>query len=116
MRIHHIFLCIISQVAELEYEYEPGISLGNLEFGQHPQQPPASSPSSVNLLERPRSAANAAYSLSSAADNFKHCFFCGVDYESGRTRIEWYKSWQRGNSSTRMYVVCVQSHLGRKCL
>ncbi len=45
--------------ADLEFEYEPGISLSNLAFGQHGAQ----------LLEASCWPGN--------------CLFCGVDYETG---------------------------------
>ena len=44
--------------ADLEFEYEPGISLSNLEFGQQSEEPCWP----------------------------ENCLFCGVDYETGRPK------------------------------
>ena len=66
---------------ELEFEYEPGISLGNMEFGQSAggYRPPYQRRS---VLYSPAATSSAA----TAASLFNQsCFFCGVDYESGRT-------------------------------
>jgi hypothetical protein len=56
---------------ELEYEYEPGISLQSLEFGRQSEEPQfpdlsasTNSPRNSRLISR--------------------CPHCGVDYESGR--------------------------------
>ncbi len=54
-----------SDTDDLEYEYEPGISLSNLEFGR-----------SVDIQ---------ASDLATVFARTK-CPFCGSDYESGRTR------------------------------
>jgi hypothetical protein len=68
---------VVEEVAELEYEYEPGISLSSLEFGSQYQPQPLL----FQQQGRPASAATAAYSCMLYEN---HCFFCGVDYESGK--------------------------------
>ena len=65
---------------ELEFEYEPGISLGNMEFGQAGGYRPPYQRRSVLYSPAATSSAATAASLF----NEQSCFFCGVDYESGR--------------------------------
>ena len=65
----------------MEFEYEPGISLGSMEFGQaaagcrRPYQ-------RRSVLYSPSTTSSAATAAS--LFNEQSCFFCGVDYESGR--------------------------------
>lgn len=83
---------------ELEYEYEPGISLSNLEFGRHIDviNKHVKNPcESLGLPKRRRSemvmvhmnrmtsswASNA--SGNSAFQSSRRCLACGIDYESG---------------------------------
>ena len=68
---------------DLEYEYEPGISLHHMEFSRH-HQPAA------NLSTSMSAAGNEASNsvLLSSSSNHQHrqsrCIYCGVDYESGK--------------------------------
>ena len=65
---------------ELEFEYEPGISLGSMEFGQAGGYRPPYQRRSVLYCPSATSSTATAASLF----NETSCFFCGVDYESGR--------------------------------
>ena len=60
----------VDEAPELEFEYEPGISLGNTEFGQ------AAARSCRPSLD---------HSQDLGDGNVATCFLCGVNYETGRS-------------------------------
>lgn len=76
----------------LEFEYEPGISLSNLEFGQDRLR--RTSAASAPSLAGPTEGAPGSASVESAAALLEvetcwpeNCLFCGIDYETGESFI-----------------------------
>ncbi len=94
------------EAADLEFDFEPGISLGNLEFSQRIETETRRrlSLNDLQSLERSSSASVAAMTSSVASCWPESCLFCGIDYETGKLTFRIQLFW-----TSIMILTCLEN-------
>lgn len=68
---------------DLEYEYEPGISLHHMEFSRHTHHHQSDLLNTTSASNEPSTTSSTSILLTSS-NHQSRCIHCGVDYESGK--------------------------------